>query len=153
MIEVVIPQDVLKHKAKFLGNLSTREVVCGGSGIALALFMRFVVLTRVENQDTRLFLIALTVLPFVLVGFVPIYGQPFEKIALTMVLENYIYPMKRRKEVRFPEYEKFEKTRPWLFIEESEPEAPQNKKSKGTKGRAKPQKVRIKPSEEYAEVR
>lgn len=113
MVESPMPQDILKHKTKFIMNLSIRETIFGALGLGLGVFAYFSWGSAFESQEAKMFITFIVSLPFFLIGFVKIYEQPFEKIAFTLVLENFIYPAKRKKEVHHPEWEKYEKTRRW----------------------------------------
>ena len=103
MIEVPIPHDILKYKAKFIANFTARQFVslCLGSGVGIFFYITFF-----RNISGGIYLTALTIIPFYLVGFVTIFGQPFEKIAWNVLYDNFICPAKRCYEVHHPEYEK-----------------------------------------------
>lgn len=162
MVECPIPQDILKYKPKFIMNLSVRETVCGALGIGLGLLCYFSWAKDVTNQDTRMFLSFLVIMPFFLLGFVKIYEQPFEKIALTLLMENFIYPPKRKKEVHHPELEKYEKSRAWMIksddgLKDIEGFDKQNNKKKAQKKSSKKeessQKIKIKKSDVYKAIK
>jgi len=167
MIEGPIPQDITKHKAKFIANFSSRQVVClvgaafGGVG-GYAGFLK-----GIENTDVRMFVSFLIALPFLLIGFVEVYEQPFEKIAPIIILENFLWPVWRKKETHFPNLEAYEKTRPWLVDtaqEEESDEGEENednddssskKKKKSSKNKKKkPEKLKpASPSKNFREIR
>lgn len=160
MIESPIPQDILKYKTKFVGNLSMRESICGALGIGFGLATYFLWTKNIEQQDLRTFISALVVLPFFLIGFMKLYDQPFEKLAGVIILDNFIAPLKRKKEVHFPEWEKYEKTLSFMVkkdkavdaeAEESEDASPKKKKKK--KQKPKEEKVKIIASTEYEGIK
>lgn len=157
MVESPIPQDILKYKGKFVGNLSTRETVCGALGVGMALGGYFIWFADVADDNVKMLLCSLICLPFFLVGFLKIYDQPFEKIAPTLIKENFIYPAKRKKEVHFPEFEKYEKTRYWLSeaekAEEEEAGAEEESGKKGKKKKKPRQKISIRKSEIYKGIK
>lgn len=155
MVESPIPQDILKYKGKFIANLSVRETVCGGLGVGMGIFSYLSWFTGVESEDIRMLLSALVILPFFLVGFLKLYDQPFEKIALTLLMENFIFPLKRKKEVRHPEFEKFENTRYWMLEERiAAPGEEETDKRKPSKKKKKPMaKIVIQKSETYKGIK
>lgn len=171
MVECPIPQDILKYKPKFIASLSVRETVCGGLGVGLGLLSYFSWTKNIESTDMRMLISFLVIMPFFLIGFVKLYDQPFEKIAVTLVMENFIYPPKRKKEVHFPEFERYEKTREWLLeedpvsieggvldefasLEEDEESSARNSK-KGKKKTTKKtsQKITVKKSSTYKGIK
>ena len=173
MVECPIPQDILKYKPKFIANLSVRETVFGGLGVGLGLLSYFSWTKNIESTDMRMLVSFLVIMPFFLIGFVKLYDQPFEKIAATLVMENFVYPLKRKKEVHFPEFEKYEKTREWLLDEDfslieggtidelaslEEDEEAGTRNGKGKKGKTKSnkktsQKVTVKKSSTYKGIK
>lgn len=181
MVECPIPQDILKYKSKFIASLSVRETVFGGLGVGLGLWSYFGWTKGLESQDLKMFISFLVILPFFLIGFVKLYDQPFEKIAMTLVIENFIYPLKRKKEVHFREFEKYENTRDWMrpeedvdsdqndditLLEELSSEKPidqnvdsqnndnsQKDKKAKTKKKKTPQKVTVQKSETYKGIK
>ena len=121
MIEAFVPQDILKHKAKFIASFSAREIISITlSAVAIIVTNVGVIKDPGASIDLRIFLSSFVALPFLLVGFVQLYEQPFEKIAKNIFIENFLYPMKRKKETHHPELEKYEKTREWMTLTEEE---------------------------------
>lgn len=155
MVECPMPQDILKRKSKFIANLSVREVCCGACGVAFGLLGYFSWFKGIEAQNVRQMLSMLCILPFLLVGFVKLYDQPFEKIAPTIVFDNFICPVKRKKETHFREFEKYESTRYWIKPdpEEAEEETDDSKKAKKKKKKPTPAKITVKKSEQYIGIK
>lgn len=145
MVECPMPQDILKYKNKFIANLSIRESVCGFLGIGVGLLSYFSWFSS-YSQNIKMLFSSLVILPFFLVGFVKLYDQPFEKFAPQMILENFIFPLKRYKEVSHPEFEKYEKTRYWLQSKEENSESTPGKKKSS-------QKVNIVKSATYVGIK
>lgn len=114
MIERPIPQDILKYKQKAIGNFSAREIIWGSIGIGVIAYFAFSVFNGIENGTTRAILSCIPGLPFLLIGFIKIYGIAFEKSVIPMFYDNFLCPIKRRKEVHYKEQEEFEKTRYWI---------------------------------------
>lgn len=168
MVESPIPQDILKYKSKFIAGLSVRETVCGALGVGVSVYSYFVLFRELQSVDVRIGLSACLCLPFFLIGFIKLYDQPFEKLAVTLVMENFLYPPKRLKETRHPEFEKYEKTRYWIQeqekieVQEAQSEDAEsngstkkkNKKSSSTKSKKKKeQKIVITPSATFAPIK
>lgn len=151
MVECPMPQDILKYKNKFIANLSIRESVCGFLGIGVGLLSYFSWFSS-YSQNVKMLLSSLVILPFFLVGFVKLYDQPFEKFAPQMILENFIFPLKRYKEVSHPEFEKYEKTRYWLQSKEEENSESTPGKKKSSR-KASSQKVNIVKSATYVGIK
>lgn len=175
MIEVPIPHDILKYKAKFIGNFTARQFVslCLGAAVGIFFYM-----TCFKDVSGGIYFTALTIIPFYLVGFVNIFGQPFEKIAWNVLYDNFICPVKRCYEVHHPEYEKLirensaetlasaEEIKKISANEEPEPEedteiSTDGKKKKKSKKKQKQQKQpkkrnkekKVKKSKEFKSIR
>ena len=165
MIEAFVPQDILKHKAKFIASFSAREIISITlGGIAVIITNVGIITDSGASVDLRIFLSSFVSLPFLLVGFLKLYEQPFEKIAKNIFVENYLYPMKRKKETHHPELEKYEKTRAWMFLteEEEQKQALARKKAAASafpfnlirnKEAAKNNKIKILPSKEFISIK
>lgn len=109
MIEVNIPKDILRYKSKFIANFTVREIVCLSLG-ALSAVVGYNNLFASLPGKGRMYAAALIAIPFFIVGFIKLYGQPFEKIAKVIIIDNLIYPAVRKNEIHYPEYEKYKKT-------------------------------------------
>lgn len=154
MVECPMPQDILKRKSKFIANFSVREVCSAACGLAVGLLGYFSWFSGIEEQTLRQGLTVILILPFILVGFIKMYDQPFEKIAPTVVFDNFICPLKRKKETHFKEFEKYEATRYWMKVDPKEDqESEGSKKSKKKKKKPTPTKVTIKKSEQYIGIK
>ncbi len=103
MIERPIPQDILKSESKLLFNLSARQLLFGGIGLGVGAFMCFGPCAKVSDTTIRAMVSFLPALPFFLIGFIKIYGQPFEKLFLPVVTDNFINPIIRKKEIHLRE--------------------------------------------------
>lgn len=142
MIESPIPQDILKYKTKFIGNFSIREsifLVLAGISAATAFF---VFLSDFPTRP-RIILTALFALPFLIFGFFTIIGQPLEKVLFDIIVDNFLTPIRIPKEVRYPELEKFEKSRNF------ESATADNKKKSKSNGK----KIKIKSSKEFKSIK
>lgn len=143
MVEAPIPQDILKYKTKFIGNFSVREASCLAAG-ACAILFPYMSFIKDWNIDItyKIVIASLFGLPFFAVGFITLLGQPLEKVLFSIIMENFIYPMTRKKEIHHPEYEKYMNTRDWMKEDymNSEENESENKK-KHSKNKKKKQKV------------
>lgn len=119
MIERPVPQDILKYKQKAIKNFSARECIWGGIA-AVIVIAGMVNNTGITDTTHRAIVSAIPAVPFCLIGFVKIYGVPFEKIIGPIVFDNFICPIKRKKEYHNKSFEEYEKKRPW-FIDETDP--------------------------------
>ena len=146
MIECPMPQDILKFKPKMLMNLSGRELLSVMGGIISGVVSHFFIFKSIPN-DTRVYITTVFILPFLMIGFIKPYGQPFEKIAFNIIDENFLRPQKRLKMVKHPEFEKFEKTRAWEINELEDEE------TTSTKKKDKNSKVKIAKSKKYCAIK
>jgi len=117
MVEAAMTQDILKHKSKFFGNFTVREGCALGIALGLGLWGYFSLFKEIEG-DMRIYLTALITLPVLAVGFIKIFNQPFEKIIGIIIYDNFITPANRVYELRYPEYEKYQKGLPYKNVYE-----------------------------------
>lgn len=172
MIEAPIPQDILKYKTKFIGNFSMREMACLAAGVVAIIYPYMTFIKDWELEITyKIVIAALFGLPFFALGFVQLLGQPLEKVLIPMFMENFIYPMTRKKETHHPEFEKFVKTKEWekdtdeetedkeknkiTDLETTEENIDLNKKKNSTtkKQNNKKKKVKIERSTEFVGIK
>ena len=114
MIERPMPEDILKYQNKFMGSFTLRQGVLGLVSVALLAKGIFSWFVWIPNNSIKALVSLVPALPFILIGFFPIYGVPFEKIIVPIVYDNFICPIIRKKEVHYPEMEAFEKKRAWV---------------------------------------
>ena len=156
MIECAIPQDILKYKAKVVGGFAAREAVCLAIGAICGFIGFFSIGKYFDDMTIKIIIIAAFAMPAFIVGFVKPLGQPFEKIAVVIVQDNFLTPSKLLKEIRHPELEKYEKTRAWMLETEEglDGDTPKNGKKKGAKkSSGKKNEIKIKPSKQYKAMR
>lgn len=108
MIERAIPKDILKYKAKMFGGLNARQLICIGIAAGLG-FATWSVLGFIEVWQVRAIITAIPALIPLAFGWIEIQKQPLEKIGMDMFRENFLTPTTRRKEIHYPEMEKFAK--------------------------------------------
>ena len=133
MIERPMPQDILKFESKVIANFSARQALFGGIGCVVTIYFAMSVFKDVEDTSMRALLSALPAIPFFLIGFVKLYGVYFEKIIVSLFLDNFVYPMKRKKEVHYPEMEKYERSRYWMKDSTKKIKCKKSKQYKGIK--------------------
>lgn len=109
MIERPMPQDIMEFKPKLMAGLTARQLIWGFVSGLITIIAYFVYGRNLEMSPLSIALCALPAIPTALVGFVPIMGQPFEKVAVQVVLDNFIAPPVRKKEIHFVDYEKWRK--------------------------------------------
>ena len=85
MAYVPVPKDLNAVKTKVLFNLTKRQLVCFGSGAAVAVPLFFLCKTFM-NTTVAAILMILTLLPFMLMAMYEKNGQPLEKIVRNIVL-------------------------------------------------------------------
>lgn len=106
MIAQPMPQDILKYKAKFALNLTTRQCVCYGVGIACVLLGMFTIFPAlISDMKIRMMVSAALGVPAFLWGSLMPFGQPMEKIIGPFIQDNILNPSLRVKEIHFPEVE------------------------------------------------
>ena len=111
MIECNMPQDILKYEAKFVGNFTMRQTIWGGAGLAGALIGFFGFFSGIADVTTRIVSSATIAIPFFLIGFLKVYGQPVEKSVSAILMDNFIKPAKRPYKREYPMLTKWEKHR------------------------------------------
>lgn len=109
MIERAIPKDILKHKAKMFAGLTSRQLICTGIAICVALVCWFTFTQSMPIGKLRIIIVAIPSIIPLLFGFVTIQEQPLEKIGMDIIRDNFVSPPTRPKEIHYPEMEKFKK--------------------------------------------
>ena len=139
MIEANIPQDILKYKTKFIANFSVRETIFLAAG-AIAGVSSYITFLSEMPKDVRMYGAAGIAIFLFMFGFCKPFGLPLEKAIFIIIMDNFIYPPKRYKDVKFSEYEKYRKG---LIDADGKSIG----KNKGTKA------VKVKASKEYKAIR
>ncbi len=107
MIEVAVPNDILKYETKLIGPLTKRETFFGGISLVVG-YITYQKLHTYFSLQTLGFIIMLLVMPFLACGFCPpICGLRLEEYVLKILKLNFepqtrTYQIKNqwRKEIR-----------------------------------------------------
>ena len=79
MAYVPVPKDLNAVKTKVLFNLTKRQLICFGSGAAVAVPL-FFLCKRTMNTSVASLIMIVVLLPFMLLAMYEKNGQPLEKI-------------------------------------------------------------------------
>ena len=94
MAYVPVPKDLNAVKTKVLFNLTKRQLICFGSGAAVAVPLFFLCKTFMSTTVAAILMI-LTLLPFMLMAMYEKNGQPLEKIVRNIVQVSFLRPKQR----------------------------------------------------------
>ena len=94
MAYVPVPKDLSTVKTKVMFNLTKRQLICFGSGAAVAVPLFFLCKTFM-NTTVAAILMILTLLPFMLMAMYEKNGQPLEKIVRNIVQVCFLRPKQR----------------------------------------------------------
>ena len=84
MAYVPVPKDLNAVKTKVLFNLTKRQLICFGSGAAVALPL-FFLCKSIMNTSAASIIMILVLLPFMLLAMYEKNGQPLEKVVRNIV--------------------------------------------------------------------
>ena len=94
MAYVPVPKDLSTVKTKVMFNLTKRQLICFGSGAAVAVPLFFLCKTFM-NTTVAAILMILVLLPFMLMAMYEKNGQPLEKIVWNIVQVCFLRPKQR----------------------------------------------------------
>ena len=94
MAYVPVPKDLSTVKTKVMFNLTKRQLICFGSGAAVAVPLFFLCKTFMSTTVAAILMI-LTLLPFMLMAMYEKNGQPLEKIVWNIVQVCFLRPKQR----------------------------------------------------------
>ena len=94
MAYVPVPKDLNAVKTKVMFNLTKRQLICFGSGAAVAVPLFFLCKTFMSTTVAAILMI-LTLLPFMLMAMYEKNGQPLEKIVRNIVQVCFLRPKQR----------------------------------------------------------
>ena len=92
MLEVSIPKDIRKYETKVVGPFTVRQTF----GLVIGLGLGFIG-NRLANSlvsDAKVFLTMLFGVPGVLIGWIKMYGMPFEQYVKVMITNSFLIPRK-----------------------------------------------------------
>ena len=94
MAYVPVPKDLSTVKTKVMFNLTKRQLICFGSGAAVAVPLFFLCKTFMSTTVAAILMI-LTLLPFMLMAMYEKNGQRLEKIVRNIVQVCFLRPKQR----------------------------------------------------------
>ena len=94
MAYVPVPKDLIAVKTKVMFNLTKRQLVCFGSGAAVAIPLFFLCKSCMDTSVASLIMI-LVLLPFMMLAMYEKNGQPLEKIIRNIVQVCILRPKQR----------------------------------------------------------
>ena len=94
MAYVPVPKDLSTVKTKVMFNLTKRQLICFGSGAAVAVPLFFLCKTFMSTTVAAIIMI-LVLLPFMLMAMYEKNGQPLEKIVRNIVQVCFLRPKQR----------------------------------------------------------
>jgi hypothetical protein len=111
-ISVSVPKDLSKIKTKVALNLTKRQIICFGAGIALAVPMFFITKPLLGTEAGAMICMA-CLFPFFLLGMYEKNGVPAEKLLYYSIRRKVLRPeiRPRSDKTRFEEEETKKKVR------------------------------------------
>ena len=94
MAYVPVPKDLNAVKTKVMFNLTKRQLICFGTGIAVALPL-FFLCKSVMNTSAAALIMILILMPFMLLAMYEKNGQPLEKVVRNIVQVCFLRPKQR----------------------------------------------------------
>ncbi len=151
MIEIQIPQNLEEHKTKIIFGLSMRQLVCVFVAIVIVIAEWTGFLKDLDwKAEGKIILSAVTIIPVLIFGFIKIQEQPVEIMLGIVIRENLLAPGVRKKEIHYPEIEKWEKDVYKFETEEERKERLKKNKSAFSSGN---NKIEIKRSKEFKRIK
>lgn len=94
MAYVPVPKDLNAVKTKVLFNLTKRQLICFGSGLAVALPLFFLCKNSMNTSVASIVMI-IVLLPFMLLAMYEKNGQHLEKILRNIIQVSFLRPKQR----------------------------------------------------------
>lgn len=91
---VNVPNDLSKVKTKVAFNLTKRQLICFGSGVAVALPLFFLCKNSMNTSVASIVMI-IVLLPFMLLAMYEKNGQHLEKILRNIIQVSFLRPKQR----------------------------------------------------------
>lgn len=110
MIEIRIPKEITMYKEKLFFNLTLRQTICSAVAMAINIPLYFFGSKYIGEEMASWTVIVLAV-PIMLTGFFKYNGMSFEKFAVVFIINNFLYPQKRKYKTEnlFEILDKYEK--------------------------------------------
>ncbi len=130
-ISVSVPKDLSKIKTKVALNLTKRQIICFGIGIAVALPAFFLSKPVLGAEGSALVCMA-CLFPFFLLGMYEKNGVPAEKLLYYAIRRKFLRPEIRKKDTKnkFEREEELQKVREEIKLLESKANCKGGKRSK-----------------------
>ena len=111
-ISVSVPKDLSKIKTKVALNLTKRQILCFGTGIAIAVPV-FFMSKPVLGTEGGAFLCMACLFPFFILGMYEKNGVPAEKLLYYYIRRRFLRPERRRRssETKASEEERIQNVR------------------------------------------
>ena len=94
MAYVPVPKDLNAVKTKVMFNLTKRQLICFGSGVAVALPLFFLCKNSMNTSVASIVMI-IVLLPFMLLAMYEKNGQHLEKILRNIIQVSFLRPKQR----------------------------------------------------------
>mgnify|MGYP006360740529 FL=1 len=94
MAYVPVPKDLNAVKTKVMFNLTKRQLICFGSGVAVALPLFFLCKSSM-NTSVASIVMNIVLLPFMLLAMYEKNGQHLEKILRNIIQVSFLRPKQR----------------------------------------------------------
>jgi len=94
MAYVPVPKDLNAVKTKVMFNLTKRQLICFGSGVAVGVPL-FFLCKSFMNTSVAAIIMIIVMLPFMLMAMYEKNGQPLEKIVWNIVQVCFLRPKQR----------------------------------------------------------
>ena len=94
MAYVPVPKDLNAVKTKVMFNLTKRQLICFGSGVAVALPLFFLCKSSMNTSVASIVMI-IVLLPFMLLAMYEKNGQHLEKILHNIIQVSFLRPKQR----------------------------------------------------------
>ena len=94
MAYVPVPKDLNTVKTKVMFNLTKRQLICFGSGVAVGVPL-FFLCKSFMNTSVAAIIMIIVMLPFMLMAMYEKNGQPLEKIVWNIVQVCFLRPKQR----------------------------------------------------------
>ena len=86
---IPVPKDLSRIKTKVMFNLTKRQLICFGSGVALGIPPFFILKTAITSSAATLIMI-FTMLPFFIFAIYEKNGQPLERILRNVIITRFV---------------------------------------------------------------